>query len=243
MKKMKTLFQLTLLGTFFCIACSNNSANPTGSYGAEKFEFRREIAHPNAQALMDEEFYWSPVAQSGPFGNDDGSDAAYAFEQWRRTNPSRSPMHFLHGLITTWEYPYFDLHELDTAKIGAYLTNKNHLDAKEIETTMNMLKARPDSSVSNLTDEQLRDLVIQTSASMGGEYLLGQDNAIIGTAFAQLALDGVIEEDLHRLTLIALQRELLPLLLNSHEPAYRNTRKDQLNKMRELLGKVKTRRI
>lgn len=236
---MKTLLQFALFAVLCCTACSNNEARSTASLEGEKFEYKRAKAHPNAQVLMDEEFYWSPIAQSGPFGNDEGSDAAYSFERWR-TNSSRNPMHFLHDLIITWEYPYFDLHELDTAKIGAYVADKDHLNEKEIETTMALLKAMPDSSVSNLTDEQLRDLVVHTAGGMGGDFLIGQDNAIIGTAFAQLALEGTMDEELKQLTAIALQRELLPMLLDSFEPGYRETRAEQLTKMREVLGKVKT---
>ncbi len=237
---MKTLFQFALLAGLCCTACSNNEARSTASLEAEKFEYKRTKAHRNAQVLMDEEFYWSPIAQSGPFGNDEGSEAAYSFERWRRTNSSRSPMHFLHDLIVTWEYPYFDLHELDTAKIGAYVADKDHLNEKEIETAMALLKARSDSSVSNLTDEELRDLVVHTAGGMGGDFLIGQDNAIIGTAFAQLALEGTIDEELKQLTAIALQRELLPMLLNTFERSYLETRAGQLTKMREVLGKVKT---
>jgi uncharacterized protein YfeS len=40
-----------------------------------KFEFSPKTAHPNAQALMKEDFFWSSIDESAPFGSDGGSDA------------------------------------------------------------------------------------------------------------------------------------------------------------------------
>ena len=35
------------------------------------FEYSLETAHPNAHALMKEDFFWSPIEESSPFGSDD----------------------------------------------------------------------------------------------------------------------------------------------------------------------------
>jgi len=40
---------------------------------------------------MKEDFYWSPIDESGPFGSDAGSDAAYGFQKWRKSHPTTSP--------------------------------------------------------------------------------------------------------------------------------------------------------
>jgi len=72
---------------------------------------------------------------------------------------------------------------------------------------------------------------------MGATYLLDQDNAIIGTAFAQLVLEGHIAPDLKKLTVTAIQRELLPMLINRWEPSYRETRRTQLLKMLRVIRK------
>jgi len=58
-----------------------------GQLNGEKFEFSLATAHPNAKVLMKEDFYWSPIDESGPFGSDAGSDAAYGFQKWRKGHP------------------------------------------------------------------------------------------------------------------------------------------------------------
>jgi uncharacterized protein YfeS len=55
---------------------------------------------------------------------------------------------------------------------------------------------------------------------MGRIYLLGLDNAIIGTGFSELVLKGHISHDIKNLTIIAIQRELLPLLIKNYEVNY-----------------------
>jgi uncharacterized protein YfeS len=32
---------------------------------------------------MNEEFYWSPIEETAPFGNDDGADIYAGFKDWR----------------------------------------------------------------------------------------------------------------------------------------------------------------
>jgi uncharacterized protein YfeS len=73
---------------------------------------------------------------------------------------------------------------------------------------------------------------------MNGIYLLGQDNAIIGVGFAQFVLEGHIENDIKDLTTTAIKRQLLPLLINRYDEDYRGKRKEQLNKMLEVVKKA-----
>ncbi len=87
----------------------------------ETFELSPEYAHANAQKLLTEDFYWSPIEEGGPFGNDDGSDAFYEFRKWRKTNKDQNPVVFLNHLIDNWGYPKFDFKELDSAKIEEYI--------------------------------------------------------------------------------------------------------------------------
>jgi len=49
----------------------------------DNFEYSFKNAHPNAQALMKDDFYWSPIEETAPFGSDDGWEAAYGFREWR----------------------------------------------------------------------------------------------------------------------------------------------------------------
>ncbi|MBK7880598.1 MAG: hypothetical protein IPJ83_08600 [Saprospiraceae bacterium] len=91
----------------------------------DNYELTPETAHPNAKKLMTEEFYWSPIEESGPFGNDEGSDAFYGFRQWRQSNKTISPIVFLKELIDGWGYPPFDWNEMDTTKISQYISQSH----------------------------------------------------------------------------------------------------------------------
>ena len=201
----------------------------------DKFEFSLKTAHPHAQALMSEYFYWSPIEETAPFGSDDGSDAAYGFREWRLTNKSLSPVIYLKELIDHWQYPYFDWNEMDTTKIKEYIVSRANIDEASIQQQMeqlkNVMKNSADSSFHNIDETLLRQTVISSSQEMGGSFLLGQDNAIIGTGFAQFALEGKIDNDLKALTITAINRQLLPVLINRYDEDYQNKRKQQLTKM------------
>jgi uncharacterized protein YfeS len=82
----------------------------------EDFEFSPEHAHPKAQALLNEDFYWSPVEEAGPFGSDDGADACYTFAKWRRDHADEKPSVFLLELFEDWGYPVFN--PLETSESG-----------------------------------------------------------------------------------------------------------------------------
>jgi uncharacterized protein YfeS len=78
-------------------------------------------AHPNAKRLMKEEFYWSPIEETAPFGSDDGADTYAGFADWRQTHKADSPKEFLMQQIESWGYPTFDLHETNLEKLKPYL--------------------------------------------------------------------------------------------------------------------------
>lgn len=78
-------------------------------------------AHPTAKQLMNEEFYWSPIEETAPFGSDDGADTYAGFADWRRTNKTNSPKEFLTEQIDSWGYPTFDLNETNIDKLKPYL--------------------------------------------------------------------------------------------------------------------------
>lgn len=69
-----------------------------------ELELSQETAHPAAKELFNEEFYWSPIEETSPFGSDDGSDAFYQFREWRETNKTASPFIFIETLLDTWGY-------------------------------------------------------------------------------------------------------------------------------------------
>ena len=78
-------------------------------------------AHPNAKRLMNEDFYWSPIEETAPFGSDDGADTYAGFADWRRTHKTENPKEFLMQQIDYWGYPTFDLNETNLDNLKPYL--------------------------------------------------------------------------------------------------------------------------
>jgi len=244
---MKPSMLTTFLTSLLFIGCSNGQTNnhpiavTQQNKTMDNFEYSFKSASPKAQVLMTDEFYWSPIEETAPFGSDDGSDAAYGFRQWRLLNKTASPVTYLKGLIESWQYPFFDYNETDTTKIKEYINQKANLDEASIQQQIQTLKEINKNSANNaikLNDNQLRDVIISSSNGMGHMYLLGQDNAIIGIGFAQFVLEGHIDNDIKYLTITAIKRQLLPLLINRYENNYRDKRKQQLIKMLEVVTKA-----
>lgn len=192
--------------------------------------------------LMTDEFYFSPGEETAPFGSDDGLDAAYGFREWRFLNKTASPVTYLKDLIARWQYPFFDYNEMDTIKIKEYLNQKKELSEtdiqQQIKTLKDLNKDLPDAYINKLDDNQLREFITSSSKGMGGLYLLGQDNAIIGIGFAQFVLEGHVDNDIKGLTITAIKRQLLPLFISRYDDNYRNKRKQQLTKMLEAITKA-----
>jgi uncharacterized protein YfeS len=236
---MKLTIPTIFLTSFFYIGCTNGQTN---NKTMENFEYSYENAHPKAQALMKDEFYWSSIEETAPFGSDDGWDAAYGFREWRLLNKTTSPVTYLKDLIVRWHYPFFDYNEMDTTKIKEYVHQKKELSETDIQQQINALKEMnknsPDTSQMKLDDNQLREVIISSSKGMGGVYLLGQDHAIIGIGFAQFVLEGHIDSDIKGLTIIAIKRQLLPLFINRYDDNYIYKRKQQLTKMLEVISKT-----
>jgi uncharacterized protein YfeS len=233
---MKLTILVTAVTSFFL----NNDI--IAQKNVNTFEYSIETAHPNAKKLMAEDFYWSPIEETGPFGSDAGSDAAYGFKQWRSENKSTSPITYLKELIASWNLQTINWDELDTLKIKKYLTSQENLTEEKVQQKTRefkeMLKNSGDTSMNNIDDQKLQEMVKATSKQMNGDYLLEQDNAIIGTGFAQFVLEGKIDENLQILTTTAIKRELLPLLINRYEKKYQATRKEQLTKMLHIVKKM-----
>ena len=78
-------------------------------------------AHPNAKRLMNEDFYWSPIEETAPFGSDDGADTYAGFADWRQSHKTANPKEFLMEQIDYWGYPTFDLNETNFEKLKPYL--------------------------------------------------------------------------------------------------------------------------
>ena len=208
----------------------------------DNYELSPDTAHPKAKKIMTEDFYWSPIEESGPFGSDDGSDAFYGFRQWRQNNKTASPTIYLKELIESWGYPPFDWNEMDTTKISQYISAKTQTDNSEIEKNIPFMlehfKSMGDNSGKQIDEAELREIMAATSSSMGSSFLLGLDNAIIAVGFGQFVLEGKIDEDIKKLTKTAINRELLPVLIDRWEGEYNKIRREQLTKMLSAIDKM-----
>jgi uncharacterized protein YfeS len=245
---MSSFVSVTFLASLLLFSCAGgptkdkvvSEQNSTPSM--ERFEFSLKTAHPNAQALMAEEFYWSPVEDTAPFGSDSGFDAAYGFREWRLRNKNSSPVTYLNELVQRWQFPFFDYNEMDTLKIQEYISTGTPLDEATIQQYIQIMKEgnkkSPDPRTKELDDKQLRDIIISTLSQMGGTYLVSQDNAIIGIGFAQFVLEGKIDSDMKEVTTKAITRQLLPILINQYGKEYREFRKEHLTQMLEVIKKL-----
>lgn len=193
---MKRLIYSVALTTLLFNCANGQQKKLTETKMMDDFELSPEKAHPNAKKLLTEDFYWSPIEETGPFGSDDGSDCFHGFVEWRTENKSESPVTYLKELIDEWGYPTFDLNVTDSQKV------------KELLITMD------------------------------SRMLIGQDNAIIAIGFGQFVLEGKIDHDIRDLTKNAITRELTIDLLNQFSNDYRETRKEQLEKMLSVIDKM-----
>jgi uncharacterized protein YfeS len=187
----------------------------------DKFRFSPETAHPNAKALMEDDFFWSPVDEEAPFGSDAGSDAAYGFQKWRQAQPSGSPIDYLQQFLGPWAFSPLAWDDLDPEKIEAFISIAYQMSDQEKAEQFQALKRQFGSGgdmhgTVTLTDEQLWQIVENSGAQIGLSYLSHIDHAIIGTAFAQFAQEGKVDSKLKYYAKTALQREMLPIVLSKH---------------------------
>jgi uncharacterized protein YfeS len=78
-------------------------------------------ASSNAKRLMNEDFYFSTIDETAPFDNDDGADTYAGFKEWSRTHKNENPKEYLLEQMDSWDYPKFDIYEVDIKKLTPYL--------------------------------------------------------------------------------------------------------------------------
>jgi uncharacterized protein YfeS len=207
-----------------------------------KFEFSPKTAHPNALSLMKEDFFWSPIDESAPFGSDAGSDAAYGYYQWKKTHAGLSPLTYLKSLISSWKYPEIALDEMDTAKIEKYMSisyvpGQSEIDEQVIRLKQENEKYQTVPGTKQLSDEEIRQIATSSGKNMGTSFLIDLDDAIIGTSFAQFVLEGKIDPSLKYYATKALEREMLPILTSLYGQS--NQEQAHLEKREKLLQVVR----
>lgn len=62
-----------------------------------------ENSHPNAVAILTDEFYWHELDDNSPSGNDTGNDTLKLFQEWREKYWMDSPIVFLDKLLKRWK--------------------------------------------------------------------------------------------------------------------------------------------
>ena len=120
---MKGLRMKIILMSLLCLLftmCSNSKSKQDSNWAPD---FKH--AHPNAQKLMTDEFLWSSIEESSPFGNDDGADAIYKFHEWRKSNETENPLRFIEYLLKEWNYSVYDYSRTDSTKIKEFIASKN----------------------------------------------------------------------------------------------------------------------
>ncbi|MEO7992090.1 MAG: hypothetical protein ABI663_21235 [Chryseolinea sp.] len=142
-------------------SCTNGQQNkPTETKMMDDFELTPEKAHPKAKALLTEEFYWSPIDETGPFGSDDGSDSFYQFRQWRVDNKKVSPATFLKELLDEWGFPSFDIGKTDVKELltkvdaGMIIVQDNAIIA--IGFGQFVLEGKIDNDIKDLTKKAIQ---------------------------------------------------------------------------------------
>lgn len=192
-----------------------------------------------ARTILIQDFYWDPVDDFSPFGNDDGSDAFHFYKEWRNKNKSSTPVTFLNQLLEEWSYPKFDLTTLDETEIAKYLEIKGSgISSENVFTMREHFKLMSEQSGKDFKEEDFQKILSMSSESMGGTYLYSQDNAVIAIGFGQFVLEGKIDDDMAKLVKTAIYRELLPILISRFDEKLQEERKEKLNQMLSDLNKM-----
>lgn len=191
-------------------------------------------AHPNAKKLLKESFYWDPIEETAPFGNDLGYDAYYSFAEWNQKPNNGNIINLLNQLIDEIGVASFDIKSTDAEVVKKYITRPTEVDTSMIDMVIEQNKKSAsfnNSPKNNKPDEEIRKLLIESASQRGNLNLLSIDNIIIGLGYSQFVQSGKIDAELKSLTAIAIQRQLLPLILETWPEDYKEIRKEQLEIM------------
>lgn len=101
MKKLSKILALVIL--FVCFQ----------SYKSQAVQRYVELEWKNgsnaAQKIMVSDFYYDPLDNWSPFGNDTGSDTFYLYCDWKREHPKDNIRGFVNEELIDLGYPNFDL--------------------------------------------------------------------------------------------------------------------------------------
>src|SRR5262245_922728 len=136
------------------------------------FSNSKKGAHPKAKRLMNEDFFWSPIAEAGPFGSDSGSEAAEGFNEWRKLNKTADPVDYLRELLPSWGFPLFDWNELDPIKINDYIHIRADTNSitEQVDQLREALNNSPTGLDGGVSDQSLQDIIHKSAEGMGAIY-------------------------------------------------------------------------
>ena len=124
----KITYQITTIVLFLVYSCSTpieskKSIETIKNLEMDEIDYYPEMvrAHINAKELMNEEFYYSPVDETAPFGSDDAADTYSSFAEWRQSNKKDNPIIFFKNHIAQWGYPLFDLKITNFEELKSYI--------------------------------------------------------------------------------------------------------------------------
>jgi len=217
---MKTITRLLLFVVIFNplnIACKHETQRSNKEINLnmtepDEFDLALETAHPNAQKLMKDDFYWDIVDENAPFGSDAGSDAFSQFRNWRKFNPTASPVDFVNQLLESWDYPILDLSELDSSKIRQYIEtdNLNPTISEAANTAKQHLREASKNAGTDFDEAETEFIMQIVMRNMGSSFLMDTDNVIIAVGLGQFILEGKIDDDIRKAAKFAITRELMP---------------------------------
>lgn len=198
-------------------------------------------AHPNAKALLKDGFFWNHDESTAPFGNRSGAMAVSTYTKWRDTSKTKSLVTFVEHTYTASQYPPFDWHETDADKVKMYVTSLMHSTMPSVQRQIKSMEqqVKDQAAGKQLSKKEFEDQVQIFMNIMGISFLQAQDNWIIGMCFAQFVIEGKVDKELHRITIAAIKRQLLPFCLSKFNENYQATRKPLLQKMLVVVNKMK----
>ena len=179
----RTYLIIFTVNIFFLTSCIRKTEkkpqiSETKQLSMDNYKLSAQTAHPKAKKILTEDFYWSPIEETGPFGNDDGSDAFYGFRKWRMTNKNISPLKYIDELLNRWNYPSFNMYEMDTSKIKDYVSanmgNRYLLGYDDAIIAVGfgqfVLEGKIDEDICNLTKTAIKRELLPILIDRWGEY-------------------------------------------------------------------------
>jgi uncharacterized protein YfeS len=164
---------------------------------------------------------YQEVGYYGPFGANGGLFVFYKFCEWRKLNIKYEPINFLEEI----GYPYLDWNETEAEKVQKYIDNTTNsiLDV----FTEDIFKSLFDNIKNTHKEQYGFDIPIDdtidrknSTSDTACSFIIEQDTAMVSVAFGQYLLEDKVCSNLLEKALIAIQRQTLPVILNTYKDGF-----------------------